>query len=94
MLFPPYRLYQTFEPQIDFESKKDIKHQFMLDFINQLAQLPIDNIIRYTPKIEKLNNTYFQSFRRYNANLDFFKQDYKKYNNLSEYIKHIKNHYR
>ena len=87
-------LYQTFEPQIDLESKKDIKHQFMLDFINQLAQLPIDNIIRYTPKIEKLNNTYFQSFRRYNANLDFFKQDYKKYNNLSEYIKHIKNHYR
>jgi predicted aminopeptidase len=86
-------LYQTFDSKISLESKKEIKHQFMLSYINDLKLLPINNVIRYTPNIDKLNNTYFQSFRRYNSNLKTFELDYKKQNNLSDYIEHIKSLY-
>jgi len=86
-------LYQTFDSQMNYETKAEIKHQFMLTFIGQLEQLPIKSIKRYIPAIETLNNTYFQSFRRYNSNLSLFEEEFKNHKNLASYVKQLKIEY-
>ena len=86
-------LYQTFDPSLKTVHKNKIKKDFMLVFIDEYKQLPISTIKNYTPKIDKLNNTYFQSFRRYNLNMGFFEKEYKNFKDLRSYIQYIKETY-
>lgn len=86
-------LYQSFDRQMALNAKITLKRTFIDNFHLQLQKLPINSIKKYTPKKNKINNTYFQSFRRYHLNMDEFEDDYKSFSNLSEYINYIKKKY-
>ena len=86
-------LYQTFEPTMHSSYKDEMKQHFMNNFIVELKNLPITSVDRYIPKIEKLNNTYFQSFRRYNSNIDFFEKESHRYDNLKSFVNALKIEY-
>ncbi|MDB4835159.1 aminopeptidase [Cyclobacteriaceae bacterium] len=71
--------------------KQLIKDQFYSQFRHDFLQLPVNNIEHFLPKDTLLNNTFFQSYRRYCRDLSQFEKEYENFNTLKDYIDHLKN---
>lgn len=86
-------LYQTFEPNTKHQFKEATKQLFIDEFINKFHKLPLPSIHRYLPANKNINNTYFQSYKRYHSNIEFFENQFKNFKDLPSYIDYIKETY-
>ena len=81
-------LYDSIQ-EFPVSEKRVLKNEFMQRFTSRMKEISVLNVERYIPKLSRLNNTYFQSFKRYHNNQSKFEEEFSSFDDLPSYIKYV-----
>lgn len=101
MLFSAGRLdslYTVFEKDTAMKGKAEIKHELIVDIVNDIGQLPLKNKKRYqrfATRALTSGNAFFMMFIRYDSAQGIFEKEFReKFNSdLKAYLDHLKEKY-